>query len=105
MAVTARSTVLTISGITAPTAAVTAASSLLMIFSIRSVGNRSMSTELGFRRSVLIDDYSTLQFGKFGCRRIAPPGRAVLSKLKNVSGRIPLPKGEGGPKGRVRGTT
>jgi hypothetical protein len=32
-----------------------------------------------------------------------PPGQAVLSKLENVSGRIPLPKGEGGAKHRVRG--
>jgi hypothetical protein len=33
-----------------------------------------------------------------------PSGQAVLSKYrKTFSGQIPLPKGEGGPKGRVRG--
>jgi hypothetical protein len=69
MEFTARSTVLTISGIAEQTAAVTLASSLLMIFSIRSVGNKSMSTELGFRRSVLIDVYSTLRNGNGHSRR------------------------------------
>src|SRR6185295_10852879 len=65
MALTARSTVFTISGIAAETAEDTVASSLLMIFSILSVGYRSISTEFGFRRSVLI---ANILLGKVNLR-------------------------------------
>src|SRR5690349_14800918 len=54
MTLTARSTVLAISGIAPATAPATRASSELMILRMRSVGNRSISTERGLRPSVVM---------------------------------------------------
>src|SRR6266568_2986116 len=54
MAFTASSTTLAIFGIAAATAPAASASSALIIFSTRSVGMRSMSTERGLRPSVVI---------------------------------------------------
>src|SRR5438046_8655488 len=54
------STTFAISGMAAATAFATCASSPLMIFKIRSVGKRSISTERGLRRSGFMNDRDLL---------------------------------------------